>query len=168
MSHYDNIVAELAQRVPEIADECQPEIETFLAQCQRGSKEPLSPTDIAYLRELQFSNPELCHDEINPSLPYLVFEINLFALLIELLEDGENHVRLQEIMDWIEELQGDDEQKVRDLVGISICEQLLGNRPDCLPKLLPFMGENLRESCRECFSSLRVSAENKRLLNSSG
>ena len=168
MSRYDNIIAELDQRVPEIADECQPEIETFLAQCQRGSKEPLSPADIEYLRELQFGNPELCRDEINPPLPYLVFEINLFALLIELLEDAENHARLQEIMNWLEELQGDDEQKVRDLVGISICEQLLGNHPERLPALLPFMGENLRESCRECFPSLRVSGENKRLLNLSG
>ena len=52
MSRYDNIVAELATRVPELADECQTEIVTFLEQCQRGQKEPLSEDDIAYLRAL--------------------------------------------------------------------------------------------------------------------
>lgn len=166
MSRYENIVAELAARVPELADECQPEIFTFLEQCQLGQKEPLSPADIEYLRAMQRANPEVCRDEINPALPYYVFEVDLFRFLLELLKDTENHQRLQEIMDWLEELQGDDDFDVRNLVGISFCEQLLGNKPDYLPKFLPFMGENLRESCRGFFSSLRVSDENKRLLAS--
>lgn len=167
MSRYDNIIAELAARVPELADECQPDVFTFLEQCQLGSKEPLSVVDIEYLRQLQRDNPEQCRDEINPPLAYIVFESSLFPLLLEMLNDSERHARLQEIMNWLEELQGDDEQKVRDLVGISFCEQLLGNKSDYLPKFLPFMGENLRQSCRGFFSSLRVSDENKKLLNSS-
>lgn len=96
---------------------------------------------------------------------YIVFESSLFSLLLELLSDTSRHARLQEIMDWLEELQGDNDFDVRNLVGISFCEQLLGSKPDYLPKFLPFMGENLRESCRECYSSLRVSDENKRLLS---
>ena len=168
MSRYDTIVAELAQRVPELADECQPEIVTFLEQCQHGQIEPLSPADIVYLRALQAANPDQCRDEINEPLTYIVFENSLFPFLIELMDDTERHSRLQEVMDWLEDLQGDADFDVRNLVGISICEQLLGNCPEYLPKLLPFMGKNLRESCRECFSFLRVSDENKRLLNSSG
>ena len=165
MSRYDNIVAELAERVPELAEECQPDVFTFLEQCQLGSKDPLSEADIAYLNELQANNPEQCKDKIDPALPYYVFEVNLFRFLLDLLNDAERHPRLQEIMDWLEELQSDNEQNVRDLVGISICEQLLGNHPERLPVLLPFMGGKLRQSCRDCYSSLRVSDENKRLLN---
>ena len=164
MSRYENIVAELAERVPELADECQTDVFTFLEQCQLGSKEPLSEADIEYLRALQISNPEQCKDEINPPLAYFVFEVNLFRFLLDLLNNSERHQRLQEIMDWLETLQGDEEQKVRDLVAISFSEQLLGNKPNYLPEFLPFMGENLRESCRGCFSSLRVSDENKKLL----
>lgn len=165
MSHYDNIIAELAERVPELAEECQTEIVTFIEKCQREIKEPLSPADIEYLREIQASNPEQCRDEINPPLTYIVFESNLFPFLLELLDDTERHPRLKEIMDWLEELQNDDDFDVRNLIGISFCEQLLGNKPDYLPQFLPFMGENLRESCRDCYSSLRVSDENKRLLS---
>ena len=40
MSRYDNIVAELAQRVPELAEECQPTVTTFLERCQLGQTEP--------------------------------------------------------------------------------------------------------------------------------
>lgn len=50
MSRYDNIIAELAERVPELAEECQTEIVTFLEKCQREVKAPLSDDDIAYLR----------------------------------------------------------------------------------------------------------------------
>ena len=161
------IIAELAERVPELSEECQTMITPWIEVCQRGSKEPFLPADIEYWRALQANNPEQCKDEIDAPLACIVFESSLFPLLIELLNDYERHARLKEIMDWLEELQGDDDFDVRNLVGISICEQLLGNHPEYLPKLLPFMGEDLRESCRECFSSLRVSDENKRLLNQS-
>ena len=165
MSRYDTIIAELAERVPELADECQPTVTTFLEQCQYGQKEPLSDADIEYLRGLQAANPDQCRDEIDEPLAYIVFESSLFPLLLELLNDFERHSRLKEIMDWLEELQGDADFDVRNLVGISVCEQLLGNRPELLPALLPFMGEKLRQSCRDYYSSLRVSDENKRLLN---
>lgn len=68
MSRYDNIIAEIAEHVPELADECQTEIVTFIEQCQRGSKEPLSDADIEYLREMQCANPKQCRDEIYPPL----------------------------------------------------------------------------------------------------
>ena len=165
MNRYDTIIVELAACVPELADECQPEVVTFLEQCQYGQKEPLSDEDIAYLRELQAANPDQCRDEINPPLTYIVFESSLFPLLLEMLNDSERHARLREVMDWLEELAGDDEINVRNLVAISICEQLLGNHPERLPALLPFIGEKMRQSCRDCYSALRVSDENKRLLN---
>ncbi len=111
MSRYDNIVAELAERVPELAEECQPEVETFMEPCQRGAKEPLSPADIEYLRALQTSNFDQCRDIKRAPLPYLVFEDSLRAFLIELLHDPLRHFRLQEIMDWLEELMGDDDVK---------------------------------------------------------
>ena len=165
MSRYDGIIAELAARVPELAAECQPTVTTFLERCQRGSQEPLSSADIEYLRALGASNPDQFPDQVDEPLSYFVFENSLFPLLLEMLADPTRHGRLQEIMDWLEALQGDTDFDVRNLVGISVCEQLLGNSPEYLPALLPFLGENLRQSCRDCFSSLLVSEENKRLLS---
>ena len=166
MSRYDNIVAELAQRVPELADECQPEIVTFLEQCQHRQKEPLSPADIAYLRELQAANPELCRDEINAPSPYLVFEDNLRPFLIELLHDSARHFRLREILDWLEELLGDEDEKVQTLVAIGICEALISNESADFPALFPFLGAQMRQGCREFLPYFRVSEEIRYLLAS--
>lgn len=163
---YENIVAELAERVPKLADECQPEIETFLEQCQQGSKTLLSPDDIEYLLQLQRDNPEHCRDEINPPLTYLVFENSLRPFLIELLHDPERHFRLREILDWLEELLGADDEKVQNLVNIGICESLISNEADDFPTMFPFLGAAMRQSCREFLPYFRVSEEIRHLLSS--
>ena len=166
MSRYQTIVAELAERVPELAEECQPAVTTFLERCQLGQKAPLAPAEIEYLRGLAASDPDnpAFADESDEPSSYFVFENALFPLLLEMLGDPERHGRLREIMDWLEALQGDADCDTRNLVAISICEQLLGNCPEFLSPLLPFMGGKLRQGCRDCFGSLRVSEENKRLL----
>ncbi len=167
MSHYDIIIAELGERVPELAEECQPEIVTFLEQCQRGQKEPLLPADIEYLRELQAAKPDQYRDEINPPLTYIVFENSLRPFLIELLHDPSRHGRLQEILDWLNSLLGDEDEKVRGLVAIGICEALITNESNDFPALFPFLGENLRQSCRNFLPYFRVSEEIRHLLDSS-
>lgn len=101
MSHYDDIIAELAERVPELAGECQTEIVTFIEQCQREIKQPLSDADIACLNKLKANNPEQCRDEIDPQLTYMAFENSLRPLLIKLLRDPTRHFRLREILDWL-------------------------------------------------------------------
>lgn len=152
--------------MPELADECQTEIVTFIEKCQREIKEPLSPADIEYLRGLQASNPEQCRDEINPPLTYIVFEDSLRPFLIELLHDPSRHFRLREILDWLEELLGDDDEKVRNLVAIGICEALISNEADDFPALFPFLGTQMRQSCRDFLPYFRVSEEIRHLLSS--
>ena len=156
MSHYENINAELAERVPELADECQTEIVTFLEQCQRGSKEPLSDGDIEYLREMQRANPEQCRDEIYPPLTYIVFESSLRPLLIEWLHDPDRHFRLREVLDWLEALLDDEDEKVRGLVAIGICEGLITNEGNDFSVLFPFLGAQMRQSCRDFLPYFRV------------
>lgn len=166
MSHYDNIIAELAQRVPELAEECQTEIITFIEKCQREVKEPFSPEDIEYLRELQISNPDQCRDEISPPLTYIVFESSLRPFLIELLHDPARHFRLREILDWLEALLGDEDEKVQTLVAIGVCEGLISNEADDFPVLFPFLGAAMRQSCRDFLPYFRVSEEICHLLPS--
>ena len=166
MSRYDTIVAELAEPVPEIAAECQTETLTFLEKCQREIKAPLSDDDIAYLRALQAANPEQCHDEIYTPSPYVVFEDALRPFLIELLHDSSRHFRLREILDWLEALLSDDDEKVQTLVAIGICEALISNEADDFPALFPFLGTQMRQSCRDFLPYFRVSEEIRHLLAS--
>lgn len=162
---YQAIVAELAQRVPELAPVCQPEIETFLEQCQRGSKEPLSLEEIQYLLAMQEQNPQHFPDRIEEPLAYLVFEGDLINLLEQLVQVSEKHRRLQEIMNWLEELSQSDDQDVRDLIGISVGEWLLSYGQDYLPQFWPLMGEGMRESCRASAPDYFTSEQHQRLLN---
>ncbi len=166
MSRYENIIAELAERVPELADECRTEVVTFIEKCQREVNEPLLPADIEYLRALQASNPEQCRDEINSPLTYIVFESSLRPFLIEPLHDPSRHFRLREILDWLEVLLGDEDEKVRGLVAIGICEGLISNESNDFPALFPFLGAQMRQSCRDFLPYFRVSEEIRHLLSS--
>lgn len=162
---YQTIVAELAQRVTELASACQPEIETFLEQCQRGSKEPLSSEEIQYLLARQEQNPQQFPDRVEEPLAYLVFEGDLTDLLEQLVQVPEKHRRLQQIISWLEELSQSDDQDVRDLIGISFGEWLLSYGQDYLPQFWPLMGEGLRESCRASAPDFLTSEQHQRLLN---
>lgn len=115
---------------------------------------------------LQAVNPDRCLDEIDEPSRYIVFEDNLRPFLIELLHDSSRHFRLQEIMNWLETLLTDDDEKVQTLVAIGICEALISNESDDFPVLFPFLGAQMRQGCREFLPYFRVSEEIRHLLAS--
>ena len=101
--------------------------------------------------ELRERVPELRQKKYEPdeTLAYVVFESELWKLLIDLLSNTAKHSRVQQIMNYMEELAGDSNPKIRDLVGISISESLVSSQSEYFPKILPFLGEKLRQACRE-------------------
>ena len=166
MSRYDHIVAELAGRVPEVADQCQPTGITFIERCQFQSLYPLSPAEIEELRALQArhpNEPEYADDLIEVT-PYLAFESVLRPFLFQLLGDPSRHARLKELLDWLDELLVCDDSHVRTLVAIGICEALISAHADDFPELFPFLGANLRRSCRGFLPYFRVSERIENLL----
>jgi len=113
---------------------------------------------------LQEQNPGQFPDRVEEPLAYLVFEGELVDLLKQLIQVLEKHARLREITQWLEEIIEDSDIDVRNLVGVSFCEWLVSSGQDQLQQFWPFMGEALRQSCREFQSHFRVSEENQQLL----
>ena len=97
-------------------------------------------------------------------LTYIIFEGELIRLLVALAQNPSKHWRLREILNWFEELIGDSDTDLRDLIGISFCEWLMGNNKEYLQLFWPFMGENLRKCCRDDAANFHVSEENQLLL----
>ncbi|MBW3637947.1 MAG: hypothetical protein KY445_16005 [Armatimonadetes bacterium] len=121
---YKTIVAELAERVPEIAAACR----------------------------------------VERPITYVIFEGDLIRFLIELVQNPSKHWRLREVMDWLEELIADADSDVRDLISISFCEWLMSENEKYLQQFWPFMGESLRQGCRNDAPNFCVSKENLSLL----
>lgn len=97
-------------------------------------------------------------------LTYIIFEGDLILFLIELIQNPSKHWRLREVMAWLEELIVDADSDVRDLIGISFCEWVLSDNAPYLSPFWPFMGENLRQGCRNDAANFRLSESNQRLL----
>ena len=164
MSRYDDIVLELTQRAPEIADQCQPTGITFIERCQFQSLYPLSPAEIEELRAFQLQHPDdpECADDLIEVTPYLAFEGVLRPFLFQLLREPSRHWRLRELLDWLDALLVCDDSHVRTLVAIGICEALISAHVDDFPALFPFLGANLRRSCRDFLAILSGERRNSR------
>ena len=167
LSRYGNIVAELAQRAPEIADGCQPTGITFIERCQFQSLYSLSPAEIEELRALQAQYPDEPEyaDDLIEVTPYTAFESVLRPFLFQLLRDPSRHSRLRELLDWLDDLLVCEDAKVRTLIAIGICEALISAHADEFPELFPFLGANLRQSCRGFLPYFRVSERIENLLS---
>lgn len=164
MAHqWDELFVELLELAPELEPDCRSEVRTALDESLRYLGDNVSPEDVAYLRDLQKSHPENMKDFVYTPGHYVVFESSLMPLLIELSSVETERGRFSHIMNWWEELANSDDAKVRDLVAIGICENLIGSEQDHAEKIVPFMGKTTRQMCLDSLPSFRLQEKTKTL-----
>lgn len=162
LHRYEQVYAELIEAVPELGLSYGPEyIRREWEWAMSRADQPISQEDREYLLSLEINNAPAPKSE-DPLL-YCLFEDDLRPWLFHYSQRPEQHARLAAIMDWLEELARDGDQQTRWLVSIGICEGLLGNDSAFIPDIFPFMGETMRQMCRDFLPFFRVSEEIKAL-----
>jgi hypothetical protein len=164
MKHrYQDIYAELLEMVPELRAQLEEQLKepNEWEQALKWAGQEYSEADLEYLR--QQIPPELQPKKPEPLL-YVIFEDELRPLIISYVQQPGKSSRVAALMNWLEELARDGDKDTSNLVAIAICEGFIGNDSVFIPRLLPFMGETVRQMCRDCFPYFRVREEIKTLL----
>lgn len=87
-----------------------------------------------------------------PHLTTVCVEALLPPLLVKLAVDRSAHIRLAQIMAWVEGCASGSDQEIRNIVAGCICAPLMSTYVDDLPKIMPYLGQTTRDICRAQFS----------------
>ncbi len=119
------------------------------------------PTD-EWLEELL----DIPHNDERRLGATILFESILVPFIVSLFDDEmNNRTRIQELMDWIEYLAHQEDVNIRGgLVGVCVCEQVIGRYDDRLPQIFPYFGPKTKEICRESVKYLNLEAHVKQYL----
>src|SRR5579885_753423 len=80
--------------------------------------------------------------------PYNLFDVVLMPRVRELLKSSGHDAELRRIFSFFEALMNQSDQRIRDLVGVGVCEDLCSDEA-ALQKACAFMGPATRRSCDE-------------------
>ena len=157
---YQDVYAELLEVVPELRPSPQVEEVSDAEYALKNSGQEYSEADLQYVREIEAKNPPAKKQE---PLLTIIFESELWDLIVELAHEPAQHQRLSEIVAWLEDLANDADFNTSNLVGVTICEKIVISDTRFVELLFPLLGAKMRQMCVGCFSAFRVEDGVKRL-----